>query len=229
MHRTLILLTLMVSLSLVAVVWLSQRKAYTPSPPSPALQLGNRSVPETTAATPPAPVIMSASAQPTFPHLRLDTHGHLIIDRHLRQFFDAHFGHGLTNIDADMQRNLQLQLGPEDVAKAMLIYHNYRNYEDALAQHQKTHNHAALNSRIVLSEQAQIDQLRTRYLGADIDQALFPQPHLVNSLTVDQLSILQNPNLNQDDKIQQLTLMQKRLEAFAHKQDQLIQEKNQKP
>ncbi len=223
MRRTIITITLLASSCMALVVWMSQRNTEPLRPATTRLQTRIQTIAPVLAATPPPPSVLSLNA-PSLPQLRLDAHGHLIIDRHLRQFFDAHLRHGSFDRMAQTQtmlHDLHTQLEPGDVQKAMIIFANYERYQEAIAQLNQQQTSTSLSSSSkILSQQAQIDQRRTQYLGADIDQALFPQSHEVSTLAADQLSILQNSNLSPEDRIRQLTAMQSRLEAFAHQQDQ---------
>ncbi len=223
MHRSILALSLFIITSIIAVFWFSQRSS--PSFPSvahpgtPIQPKASKPIPSTTLS-----LANPSTTVPTMPRLRLDAHGHLIIDRHLRQFFDAHPWNKLADPNAQrlaMQRDLQAQLEPSDVTNVMKIFNDYQHYLDAVAVRENQQDTAHLNSSSkILSQQTQIDQLRDQYLGAAINQALFPQPHDVSTLAADQLSILQNTNLSPEDRIRQLSAMQKRLEAFAHQQDQ---------
>ena len=215
----LLFLTLII---VTTVVWLSHRTSISRQTSSQTTTSTKIFQPRQPIASAPTQTFNHAA---TVPRLRLDEHGHLIIDRHLRLLFDAHHLHAPTDPNEQrllIQQDLRAQLSPADVTRAMEIFTSYQHYQEALALIKQKQDSAHLNSSLkIMSQQAQIDQLRERTLGAEIDQALFPQAHEVSTLAVDQLSILQNPNLSPQERIQQLSAMQNRMQDFAHKHDQV--------
>lgn len=164
---------------------------------------------------------------------RVDEHGHLIIDKSIKRFMDYFLGTvgelSVEEIVANLETLVQGALAEPARSEAMTILRNYIDYKQGLVQLEQDIgevNVLTLDAGQLggMAERLRIiRETRVAFLGEDVANAFFGEEEAVDQYTLKKLQIVNNQELNETQKKEQLQSAEAMLPAHIKQQREQTQ------
>ncbi len=141
---------------------------------------------------------------------RVDSQGHLLVDKSVKRFFDYFLGtvgeRSLEALEHMMEEMISQSLGEPAKSEALAILKSYLQYKQAVADLQaelgdinpltaNAHHLGDLEDRL-----ARLKALRQSYLGVQVAEAFYGEQEVVDQYTLKKLTVLNDPSLSNVEK-----------------------------
>lgn len=147
----------------------------------------------------------------------VDANGHLRITKGIRQTFDYFLStvgeESISTIMARIKAYIRHRLKEPAASEAEKILAGYADYKQALATLPAMPPQAdgGLNLEAIQRQMTQVQSLRNQYLSQEVIQAFFEDEDAYDRYTVNRLLVLQNKGLSDQQRAQQLAMLQQQL------------------
>lgn len=147
----------------------------------------------------------------------VDANGHLRITKGIRQTFDYFLStvgeESISTIMARIKAYIRHRLKDPAASEAERLLADYAAYKQALDTLPKISPQAdgGLNLDAIQQQMTQVQSLRSQYFSPEVIEAFFGSEDAYDRYTVSRLQVLQNKGLSDQQRAQQLAMLQQQL------------------